>query len=263
MAISIGFHDVVPSLSLAHPIAPGHTTVYTLERRHFEDCLSAIRSHLASSVVSRVDQVVSQEHRQVFLTFDDGAVSTFTCVAPALEKFGWRGHFFVTTDWIGRRGFLDRQQVRELHRRGHLIGTHSCTHPERMSSLSWNELVREWRDSCAVLTDLVGQAITVASVPGGYHSSRVARAAAACGLNVLFTSEPTVRVSCVDGCQVLGRYGVRPSMSASEVAGITAGARLPRWEQASTWVGKKIAKQVMGEWYIPLRRILVERSSVR
>jgi len=263
MAISIGFHDVVQDLSLARPIAPGHTTVYTLGRQHFEKCLLAIQSHPESPAVARVDQSGPGEHSQVFLTFDDGALSTLTYVAPALEKLGWRGHFFVTTNWIGRSGFLDRQQIRELHQRGHLIGSHSCTHPERMSSLAHADLLREWRDSCALLADLLGQPITVASVPGGFYSPRVARAASVSGLNVLFTSEPRVGVSFVDGCRVLGRYSVRPSMSAEDVSAIAAGAILPRWEQASAWLGKKIAKQVMGRGYIALRRFLVQRAFVR
>jgi hypothetical protein len=263
MAISIGFHDVVEDLSLACPIAPGHTIVYTLEQHHFEDCLSAIWSHPEKLFVGRVDQNNIGRCKQVFLTFDDGALSTFTCVAPALEKLGWRGHFFVATDWIGRRGFLDRQQVRELHQRGHVIGSHSCTHPERMSCLSWEALVREWTDSCALLSDLVGQGITVASVPNGYYSAKVAQAAAQSGLRVLFTSEPTANVSIVDGCQVLGRYAVRRSMLPSEVAAIAAGERWPRWEQASAWLGKKIAKLIMGPGYIALRRVLVQHSSTQ
>jgi peptidoglycan/xylan/chitin deacetylase (PgdA/CDA1 family) len=260
MKISLGFHDVVEQLSMARPIAPGHTTVYTLELRHVKECLAAIQSCSESTAVRTVDGFASNERREVFLTFDDGALSTFTCVAPELEKLGWRGHFFVTVNWIGCAGFLDRQQIRELHRRGHVIGSHSCSHPERMSSLGWAELVREWRDSCSLLGDLVGQSITVASVPGGYYSPKVARAAAVCGVKVLFTSEPTARVFFVDGCRVLGRYSVRSSMSASEVAAIATGAKLPRWEQASAWLGKKIAKQVMGPWYIPLRRVLANRS---
>ena len=42
------------------------------------------------------------------------------CVADELEQMGWRGHFFITSDWIGRRGFLTAGQIRELRRRGHV-----------------------------------------------------------------------------------------------------------------------------------------------
>ena len=260
MAISIGFHDVVSDLSLARPIAPGHTTLYTLDQRRFEECLTVIQSH-SSLDVARVDHSGGQK-RRVFLTFDDGALSSLVYAAPALEKLGWKGHFFITTNWIGCSGFLDRRQIRDLHQRGHLIGSHSCSHPERMSSLSWSDLLREWRDNCSRLADVLGEPVMVGSVPGGFYSPKVARAAAAAGVKVLFTSEPTAAVSLMDGCRVLGRYSVRPSMPASEVAAIAAGIRLPRWKQSSAWLGRNMAKLVLGSWYLPLRRVLVQRSSV-
>ena len=67
------------------------------------------------------------------ITFDDGGVSALQTTADLLEKYGWRGVFFVTTDRIGTPTFLNADHVRELHRRGHVIGSHSCSHPERMS----------------------------------------------------------------------------------------------------------------------------------
>src|SRR5690242_845142 len=42
--IGIGFHDVVESLSEARPIAPGHTTFYTIDRGRLREHLLAIRS---------------------------------------------------------------------------------------------------------------------------------------------------------------------------------------------------------------------------
>ena len=50
-----------------------------------------------------------------------------------LERYGWPGYFFVATDWIGRPGFLNAAQFRELDSRGHVIGSHSCSYPERMA----------------------------------------------------------------------------------------------------------------------------------
>src|SRR5688572_27856579 len=51
------------------------------------------------------------------LTFDDGGVSFYTIVAEKLEARGLRAYCFVTTDFIGRTGFLDAAQIRELDAR--------------------------------------------------------------------------------------------------------------------------------------------------
>lgn len=246
---------------MARPIAPGHTTAYTLERRELKGHLEAIRVRLRGEQVRRVDRIAADGgESSVVLTFDDGARSAYTAAARELESFGWLGHFFITTDWIGRPGFLEPHQIRELHRRGHLIGSHSRTHPERMSELKWELLVGEWRASCAELGDILGEPVTVASVPGGYSSRKVARAAAAAGVKVLFTSEPTATASLLDGCLVLGRYSVRRGTPASVVGNIAAGASWPRFQQAALWSAKGIAKRIAGERYVTLRRFLLNRS---
>jgi len=46
------------------------------------------------------------------LTVDDGGVSYHQVIADLLEARGWRGHAFVSTDFIGRPGFLTLEQCR-------------------------------------------------------------------------------------------------------------------------------------------------------
>ncbi|HEY1991420.1 MAG TPA: polysaccharide deacetylase family protein, partial [Gammaproteobacteria bacterium] len=58
---------------------------------------------------------------RVAFTVDDGGISYYLDLAERLEERGWRGHCFVTTGWIGRGGFLNARQLREIHARGHLI----------------------------------------------------------------------------------------------------------------------------------------------
>jgi peptidoglycan/xylan/chitin deacetylase (PgdA/CDA1 family) len=254
MLIGIGFHDVVAKISAA----PASATINTVEQQVFVEHLAAIHSRLGAKSVVRVDQ---SENRgtAVFLTMDDGYVSSLVYAAPELEAFGWRAHFFVTTNFIGRPGFLDKEKIRELYQRGHLIGSHSCSHPEWMAKLTWKELVREWTDSCTVLSDLLGAPITVASVPAGYYSKKVAAAAAASGIKVLFTSEPTATEHLVSGCRVLGRYSVRRTTSSAVVGAIAAGRKWPRYRQTATWSLNKAAKTLAGPFYLSARRIILDR----
>src|SRR5215216_2949747 len=99
------------------------------------------------------------------ITFDDGGRSALAA-AELLERRSRIGHFFVTTDYIGARGFLAEHEIRELARRGHVIGSHSCSHPLRMAHCSWLQVFDEWTRSCSILTDIVGEDVRVASVPG-------------------------------------------------------------------------------------------------
>ncbi len=257
-ALSLMYHDLAGEGTW--PESGWRQSLYTVERTEFARQIDLIRAVTDPARVCPLGRRGVWTGLPIFLTFDDGALSAHTCAATLLERFDWRGHFFVTTDWIGRPGFLDRAQIRDLHARGHVIGSHSRSHPERMSHLSETELDREWKESCQVLSDLLAQPVKVASVAGGYYSSRVGRAAARSGIEVLFTSEPTTSVGAVDGCLVLGRYSVRRSTPAAEVAAIAAGARGPRYQQAGLWLAKKAAKSITGEWFLDLRRWFVPRT---
>ena len=261
-ALAIMYHDVVEDADFASSGFPGEGAhVYKLRRADFERHLEAIGGAVATEAVSHI--AARREWSgvpPVFLTFDDGGASALHPTADLLERCGWRGHFFITTGRIGTPGFLGEAEVRELHRRGHVIGSHSASHPTRMAALTRAEMDCEWRESLARLSEIAGEAVKVASVPGGFYSREVARSAAAAGIEVLFTSEPTAKTSKVDGCLVLGRYVVQRGMGPEWAAGFAAGRRSMCWRQAALWKAKRVAKAVGGGAYLELRRAIFERG---
>src|SRR5436309_10370742 len=101
---------------------------------------------------AHLDALQSLRSSALAITFDDGGSSALIA-ADLLQARGLIGHFFITTNYIGTRGFLTERGIRELARRGHVIGSHSCSHPLRMSRCGWPQLVDEWTRSCAVLSN--------------------------------------------------------------------------------------------------------------
>ena len=151
---------------------------------------------------------------------------------------------------IGRRGFLRREQVRELAERGHVIGSHSVSHPPRFNALPFSEMVSEWSQSRAALEDIVGRRVDVGSVPGGYFSPAVARAARDAGLRVLFTSEPVTRVSEDGELLIVGRFTIRrgdPADRARRLVSAPAWARSVEW---ASWNAKGLVKPLLGPSYV-------------
>jgi peptidoglycan/xylan/chitin deacetylase (PgdA/CDA1 family) len=195
----------------------------------------------------------------LFLTFDDGGVGAYTVIAPALERRGWRGHFFVTAGQVGAPTFLSASQIRELSRRGHVIGSHSYTHPVRMAACSRAELADEWQRSVAALSDVLGQTVVTGSVPGGFYGQVVAEEAAAAGIKTLFTSNPTTRCIRVADCLVLGRYTLR-RWSKPEVSGaLAAGHWAPRARQWAVYGSLAVARRVFGDRYTQVRQAFWRR----
>jgi peptidoglycan/xylan/chitin deacetylase (PgdA/CDA1 family) len=255
-AISLAYHDVIDQRPRTFT---DQKFLYKLDRESFHTHILSIHQQAMNISVRSIHQFARWGMDvPVFLTFDDGELGAYTHVADELERYGWRGHFFITTDWIGRTGFLNRRQIRELQQRGHVIGSHSCSHPERMSQVCREALEAEWSQSCSILSDILSEKTRVASVPGGYYSRRVAETAAAAGIEVLFTSEATSKVSVLDGCLVLGRYFIQMNTPAAVSGAIAAGRLWPRWRQAVLWEAKKPVKAVTGKLYSPLRRSILK-----
>src|SRR2546423_2382858 len=267
-AIALMYHDVIGDGAPAESGFSGaHADLYKMEPGQFTAHLQAIAEAVPESP-SRIFDLHREEATATaagarppwLLTFDDGGVSAYTHIAGRLEQLGWRGHFFMTTDYIGAPSFLNREQITELHRRGHIIGSHSASHPERMSRCSEEEMLREWAGSLHVLSDILGEPVRVASVPGGYYSTRVARAAAQAGIKILFTSEPTIQGRSVDGCLVLGRYTIQRRTTPEQGAAIPSGRALPRLKQLLVWNAKKPTKALGGKYYLKARKVLLDQS---
>jgi len=241
-ARSIMYHDVVENGDFESSGFPGEGAhIYKVSRQDFERHLDAIA------------------RQDVMLTFDDGGASFLHPIADLLDARGLRGYFFITTDRIGTPGFLNAEGVRELHRRGHVVGSHSASHPTRMAALSRPELDREWRVSLDCLSALVGERVTAASVPGGYYSREVGRSAAAAGILKLFTSQPTSRVTQFDRCFVYGRYVVQRGMGPEWPAGFASGNPAYCLRQAAWWKLKQVAKAVGGRAYLKARVAILDK----
>jgi peptidoglycan/xylan/chitin deacetylase (PgdA/CDA1 family) len=251
--VALMYHDVTAAgREDASGFPGGESAHYKLTPSQFDDHLQALR-HRAGVRPATIQVLEAQQHdRSLLLTFDDGGASA-TAIADSLDALGWKGHFFVTTAYVGRPGFLAAREIRELRARGHLVGSHTCTHPLRMARCSTHRLFEEWSRSLAALGDILGERVTIASVPGGDHSNAVADQAAAAGVRILFTSRPTARVQRRGGLLVVGRFVVRRSTTADVAASVAAGALAPRWAQLLAWDATRFVKAVAGPAYRRLR----------
>jgi peptidoglycan/xylan/chitin deacetylase (PgdA/CDA1 family) len=195
------------------------------------------------------------------ITVDDGGVSYYTVVADRLEARRWRGHCFVSTDAIGTRGFLSASQLRELDTRGHVIGSHSASHPTRFSACEAAHMRQEWTRSRMVLEDLLGHEVLTASVPGGYYSRRVARSARDAGLRLIFTSEPITASHDEDGILVMGRFTLRPGHPTDRAGRLAGREPWARYQEWASWRAKGAVKPLLGPLYSPAADWVLSRVS--
>ena len=187
------------------------------------------------------------------MTFDDGGRSAPE-IAGALQALGWRGHFFVTTGMIGRPGFVGADEIRELRDRGHLVGSHSHSHPTLMGKLEPDEIEDEWRRSMEVLGGILGEAPSHASVPGGFLAAgyRACRARRVSRADDLRAGR---RVETVGRMRVIGRFPIRATTSPGAVAAIARGSRIARARISVPWAVKRQIKAISPTAFDALRRL--------
>ncbi|HYT19626.1 MAG TPA: polysaccharide deacetylase family protein [Candidatus Polarisedimenticolia bacterium] len=260
-AVSILYHDVVSGGNWHSSgfLGPG-TTRYKLDRAEFAKHLAAIAQTRDAHPALATDLSKSLEEFPFLLTFDDGGESAYVTVADLLEKYGWKAHFLITAGYVGTRGFLSAEQIRSLRKTGHVIGTHSFSHPEKMSDLNRKASIEEWSRSLKVLSDILGERVSVASVPKGFYSRVVAESAAFAGIHVLFNSEPTTKLGDINGCLVLGRFTVFQGMAPSVSGNFVSEHSPARQKQWLYWNFKKILKSFGGELYLQARGRLLRKG---
>jgi peptidoglycan/xylan/chitin deacetylase (PgdA/CDA1 family) len=246
------YHEVTDEPGASGYQRPG-ARAYSLSRSAFARHLDAIAAGPCPPAgVTSVD--FTQDGRYLFLTFDDGGKSARQ-IADELAARGWKGHFFIVTARIGERTFLRPSDILAIRAAGHVVGSHSHTHPDIFRDLPRSRMLLEWRVSSDILSALLGEPCVTGSVPGGDSSLEVLQSASDAGLRYLFTSEPILRPYQVANCWVLGRLGVKTDHSAERIRELV---EFRGWARAHFERRLKlIARLGMG----PLYRLYVERST--
>jgi peptidoglycan/xylan/chitin deacetylase (PgdA/CDA1 family) len=66
--------------------------------------------------------------KPIMLTFDDTDDDQYQVALPEMNKYGFRGVFFIMTVSLGRPHYMSAAQVKELSDMGNVIGSHTWDH---------------------------------------------------------------------------------------------------------------------------------------
>ena len=104
--------------------------------------------------------------KAVILNFYDNDIGQFTNGKPILDKFGFKGTFFIVCKWASSDNpdRMNWQQINQLYREGHDIESHSTSH-KVLDKLSADDLDYEVGQSKQCIHDHLGIYPTVFSPP--------------------------------------------------------------------------------------------------
>ena len=237
------YHEIEsPGKKLCN-LNPGYIR-YVVVETEFKRQLELMRSAGLRGVSVSEALVEFRDHRSasVELTFDDGCQTDFTVSAPILRSMEFNATLFVVAGFVGAPHFLTASQLRELHKAGFEIGSHSMTH-RHLTDLDDKELAKELRESKDCLEQIIGANVIHISCPNGRWSPRVAQFAREAGYKTISTSRIARNFPNSDRLN-LARFPVMRDTSPEEFSRLISGANLAVYQRKAALL--KLAKQALG-----------------
>jgi peptidoglycan/xylan/chitin deacetylase (PgdA/CDA1 family) len=229
---------------------------YTITSNKFKSHLRMI-SGLNLTQTNTTIEIVrkSIQNYNIIFTFDDGKNGIIEA-STILEHFGYRGYFFVVSSRIGTSGYVNANQLRKLHQKGHIIGNHTNSHPEMISFLKYDEIVNEWLECSKILYKILGEKVNTAAVPGGFCSKKVIIAAETAGIRILFNSEPSTKIKNYRNMYIIGRYNIPGNYSDEAFFKLITGKSLFKAKLIIGWNIKRMIKNIFGKRYVDINHIV-------
>lgn len=104
--------------------------------------------------------------KPVMLTFDDADEDQYAVALPELNKYGFKGVFFIMTVVLNKPHYMSVEQVRQLAAQGNVIGSHTWDH-HNVKKYSGKDWVIQLDKPLAELTRITGKPIKYFAYPFG------------------------------------------------------------------------------------------------
>ena len=117
--------------------------------------------------------------KPVMLTYDDTDEEQFSFAKPEMDKYGFKGVYFIMTISIGRPRYMTKEQIKQLSDEGHVIASHTWDHsrfdrykPENEVEIGGvKKIVNDWDQQLTVtkkkLEDITGKPVEYFAFPFG------------------------------------------------------------------------------------------------
>ncbi len=193
--------------------------IYDLSLDQFKSQMSWLKDNGFTPTIYEDVQRLHQS-KPVIITFDDGEMNNYLWALPVLKEFGWKAYFFIIAKRVGKSGYMDWPQIRELLDAGMTIGSHGLTH-EILTNLLDSQMEEELRASKKNLEINLGISIDNVSIPRGFCNDKIINTAYMLGYKHVFISD---KPACVKS-EAFSRVAVKAHWSLTRFSMALIGRR--------------------------------------
>ena len=104
--------------------------------------------------------------KPVMITFDDTREEQYSLAVPEMNKYGFKGVYFIMTISINRPKYMTKEQIKNLSDNGHSIGAHSWDHHmvTKYVGKDWETQLTKPKKK---LEDIIGKPVNYFAYPDG------------------------------------------------------------------------------------------------
>jgi peptidoglycan/xylan/chitin deacetylase (PgdA/CDA1 family) len=113
-----------------------------------------------------------QNKFELTTSWDDGGILDLK-IAGLLKVFKLKGTFYIIVDKVGKAGYMNWDNVKDLDKQGFEIGSHTMTHPADLKALYETDLHYEIQNSKDLLEAVLGHPVSKFCYPRGRYDERV------------------------------------------------------------------------------------------
>ena len=163
------------------------------------------------------ENVLPENKKVVWLTFDDSLKDFYTNAFPLLQKYQMKATNNVITGFVqaGREDMLTLDEIKEMKEKGMSFEDHTVNHPD-LSTATADQQTLELADSKAFLDDNLSQKTTTVAYPSGRYSDATLQIAESLGYKMGLTTNNGL-ASLSNGLLSLNRVRVNPTTTAEDL----------------------------------------------
>jgi peptidoglycan/xylan/chitin deacetylase (PgdA/CDA1 family) len=123
----------IPILLYHHVQTTSYFSRYRVPPERFEQQMKLLRDWEYTTIttdmlVEAIQSGADLPPRPILITFDDGDVDVYENAFPIMEKYGFKGIFYLVSNYIGQPDYITVEQLKEMTGAGWEIGSHSLNH---------------------------------------------------------------------------------------------------------------------------------------